>query len=130
MGGAATGAPPLALTRMSGDRVLGANRIPPGPQAPPRPFAASVTTCASPPLTSIVLSLPSAKNPTARLSGAQKGKIAPSVPGSWRGSGTFMGRTQSTLLPSAPLAAKAIDPPSGDSTGGPAASPVKAKVAL
>ncbi len=73
-------------------------------------------------------SLPSAKNPRERLSGDQKGKIAPSVPGSACASSEFMGRTQSAVLPSAPVAANAMDAPSGESTGGPAESPVRLNV--
>ena len=36
-----------------------------------------------------------------------------------------MGRTQSTILPSSPVAVKAIEAPSGESTGGPAPSPAR-----
>src|SRR5271168_3466161 len=36
-----------------------------------------------------------------------------------------MGRTQSAILPSAPVAANASEAPSGDSTGGPPKSPVR-----
>jgi hypothetical protein len=79
---------------------------------------------------SIVFSLPSAKNPRERLSGDQKGKIALSVPDNWCASVEFIGRTQSVILPSALAAANATDAPSGDSTGGPAPSPVRVSVAF
>ena len=79
----------------------GENRItPPGPQAPPRPNGASATTCAEPPLISIVFSLASAKNPSERLSGDQNGKIPPSVPGRMRASSELVGRIHSWVLPS------------------------------
>src|ERR1039457_5827222 len=41
-----------------------------------------------------------------------------------------MGRTQSAGFPSAPAAVNAMDAPSGDSTGGPAVSPVRLSVVL
>src|SRR6267378_6751068 len=109
----------------------GANRItPPGPHAPPRPKGASQTANAEPPLRSVVFNLPPAKKPSDRLSGDQNGKVAPSVPGSRCASGAFIGRTQTVFLPSGPVATKAIHPPSGDNTGGPAKSPVKPNVAF
>ena len=54
-------------------------------QVPPRPLGAGASVCGVPPPpepTSSRLSVPSATKPTARLSGAQKGKVAPSVPAS------------------------------------------------
>src|SRR5713101_2193462 len=111
---------------MRGACGFGENRItPPGPQAPPRPSWASQIACTEPPFSSIVFNLLSAKNPSERLSGDQKGKIAPSVSGSAWESNEFIGRTHSPVLPSALVAAKAIDAPSGESTGGPAPSPVR-----
>src|SRR5579872_6361025 len=128
---ASTGVPPAALTRISPDCVLGENRMtPPGPHAPPRPKGASAMICGESPLISMVLSLPSAKNPRERLSGAQKGKTAFSVPASSRETRELTGRTQSVVLPSACEAVKAIDAPSGESTGGPAESPVRLSVVL
>src|SRR5277367_3911830 len=122
----ATGVPPLVLTRIKGAMGLGENRITPSaPQAPPRPKMTSASDCAEPPLISIVFSLFSAKKPSDRLSGDQKGKIAPSVSASARASKAFTGRTQMEVFPSVPMAAKAMDKPSGDNTGGPAPSPVK-----
>src|SRR5690348_14014033 len=103
---------------------------PPGPHAPPRPKGASAIICGESPLTSMVLSLPSAKNPNDRLSGAQKGKTAFSVPASSWGSRELTGRIQSVVLPSACEAVKAIEAPSGESTGGPAESPVRLRVVL
>src|SRR5664279_6252946 len=123
------GVPPLALTRIRGACGLGENRITPsGPHVPPRPSATSQTANGEPLLRSIVFSFVSAKNPSERLSGDQKGKIAFSVPGITRASSTFMGRTPSAVFPSAPVAANAMDVPSGDSTGGPAVSPVRLSV--
>src|ERR1700733_6390443 len=116
---------------MSGAEGAGENRItPPGPHAPPRPSGTSQTTSADPTSRSMVLSLLSAKNPRERLSGDQKGKNAPSVPGSACASSPFVGRTQRAVLPSAPVAANAMDAPSGEITGGPAESPVKLNVAF
>src|SRR6266853_5171669 len=123
------GVPPLALTRIRGACGDGENTItPPGPQAPPRPSWASQITCVEPPFRSIVFNLLSAKNPSERLSGDQKGKIALSVSGSAWASSEFMGRTHRPVLPSAPVAANTIDVPSDESTGGPAPSPVRLSV--
>src|ERR1700693_490670 len=80
---------------------------------------------AEPPLISIVFNLLSAKNPRERLSGDQKGKIAPSVPARERASRVFTGRIQRAVLPSAAVAAKRSDDASGDKTGGRAKSPVR-----
>ena len=125
------GVPPPALTRMSGvDGPAEKMITPSGPQAPPRPICTAQTTCTESPLRSMVFNWPSAKNPRERLSGDQKGKIAPSVPGSARASSEFMERIQSAVLPSSPVAAKAIDAPSGERTSGPAASPVRLSVVL
>ena len=116
-----TGVPPLTLTRIRGVCVPAENTItPPGPQAPPRPNGASAITCAEPPFKSTVFNFPSAKNPSERLSGDQKGKIAFSVPGTTRTTSESMGRTQIEVLPSALVAVNATLAPSGDSTGGPA----------
>src|SRR5579863_9833106 len=125
----AEGVPPLALIRSKGEIGPAENRITSsGPHVAPRPSVASQTTCAAPPLRSIVFSLVSAKNPTERLSGDQNGNIAPAVPASMRASNVFVGRTQSAVLPSAAVAAKTIDAPSGESTGGPAESPVRLRL--
>src|ERR1700731_2833358 len=124
-----TGAPPFALTRMRGAVGDGEKRITaPGPQAPPRPSGASQIICVPSDSLSTVLSLPSAKNPRERLSGDQKGKVASSLPGRARASTVFVRRTQSAVLPSAPVVANAMYVPSGESTGGPAESPVRLNV--
>src|SRR5271170_4950803 len=126
-----TGVPPLALTRTIGDCASGANKIvPPGAQVPPRPKGASQTANGDPPLRSIVFNLAPAKKPTDRLSGDQKGKVAPSVLASMCASGAFKGRTQIMFLPSEPAATRAIDVPSGDKTGGPANSPTRIRAAF
>lgn len=82
-------------------------------------------TWGEPPETSTIFSFPSAKNASERLSKDQKGKIAPPVSGSGRASRELVGRTQIVVLPSAPAAANAIEEPSGETTGGPALSPVR-----
>ena len=51
-------------------------------QLPPRPRGASASVSTGPPPASIFFSLPPAKNATDRLSGDQKGNVAPSVPAS------------------------------------------------
>src|ERR1035438_1562357 len=116
---------------MSGVDGPGEKMISPsGPQPPPRPICTAQTTCTESPLRSMVFNWPSAKNPRARLSGDQNGKIAPSVSGSARASSEFIERIQSAVLPSTPVAAKAIDAPSGERTSGPASSPVRLSVVL
>src|SRR5262245_11411695 len=61
--------------------MLRANRmLPSGPHVPPRELDAVVTTCTAPLAISSVCSLPSAKKPTDRLSGDQKGDEASSAP--------------------------------------------------
>src|SRR5258708_34278705 len=123
------GVPPLALTRIRGACGAGEDRItPPGPQQPPRQSWASQITCVEPPFRSIVFNLLSAKNPSERLSGDQKGRIALSVSESAWASSEFIGRTHRPVLPSALVAAKAIEVPSGESTGGPAPSPARLSV--
>src|ERR1700733_3776171 len=76
------------------------------------------------------LSLPRTKNANERLSGDQKGKVAPNVPSSGCASRESMGRTQISRSPSFPTAVKAMSLPSGDSAGGPATSPVSRKGVL
>src|SRR5580698_3167774 len=123
-----TGVPPPAFTRISGDCVLAEKRITPSaPHAPPRPKGASATTCTEP-LKSTVFNLPSAKNPSDRLSGDQKGKTAFSLPDRMCASNESIGRTHIAVLPSDLLAVKASMLPSGDKTGGPAESPVRLSV--
>ena len=50
-------------------------------QLPSAPVGASQIFCAGPPVTSIFFSFPSEKNQRNRLSGDQKGRVVPSVPG-------------------------------------------------
>src|SRR5438034_755414 len=59
----------------------------------------SHTTCAGPPLASILFNCPSAKKAMKRSSGDQNGNIAPSVPASCRASSTSNARTASTFRP-------------------------------
>jgi hypothetical protein len=60
----------------------GVNRMVPSAfQVPPRPFGASASTCGAASPMSMRFSLPAPKNPIDRLSGAQNGNDAPSVPG-------------------------------------------------
>src|ERR1700719_2243027 len=90
---------------------------PSGLHAPPRPEIASAIVSAGPPVTSIRLSLRSAKNATERLSGDQKGNIAFSVPASGCATGDSSGRTHSWDLPPN-RAPNTIRRPSGEIAGG------------
>ena len=69
---------------------------------------------------SMRFSLALAKNPTARLSGAQNGKVASSVPGSGSAASESRRRSQSCRRPLASMAANTTAAPSGEITGGPA----------
>ena len=90
------GVPPADGMRNIAETVSGVYKIVPStPQVPPRGFAASASVCTAPPLASMILSLPSAKNPKLRLSGDQKGKLASSVPASGWAAVESKGRTQS-----------------------------------
>src|SRR5579884_1502629 len=120
------GEPPLALTCSKAPIGDGENTITPVElQAPPRPSCASQIACAVVALRSMIRSLPLAKNPSERLSGDQKGKIASLVSGRMRASAPLMGRTQRFVLPPLPTAVNARYEASGESTGGPARSEVK-----
>src|SRR2546425_10815460 len=94
----------------------GANTIVPSRfHVPPqRPIGAShrIRTAALP--TSTMLSFPSAKKPMRRLSGDQKGNIAPSVPFSCCALEAENVRTHSLLVPSSATATKAMRAPSGE----------------
>src|SRR5579862_5447648 len=90
----AAGVPPLALTWRMGEIGPDENIMVPGPHDPPRPRGASQMTVGESPVKSTVFTLASAKKPSERLSGDQKGKIASSVPESERASSEFIGRTQ------------------------------------
>src|SRR5262245_59870066 len=104
--------PAVAEIRYS--QALSPKRITPSRlQAPPRGNLTSQSVSTGPPVASIFLSRKSAKKPMERLSGDQKGPLAPSVPASGLDSVESSGRTQSWYLP--PVAAvKARERPSGD----------------
>ena len=99
--------------------------VPSAFQVPPLPVGASQISDGRPPSDETVLSLPPAKKPKARLSADQNGKVAPSVPTNARARRSFNGLTQSKTDPCPPAAEKASSLPFGESTGGPAKSPVK-----
>src|ERR1700730_8361702 len=93
--------PPWALTRIGAVCVCVVRRIPPpGPQEPPRACGASQITRGGPPLRSMVLSFPSAKKASDRLSGDQKVNVTLSVLGRARPSSLSMARPHSMTLPS------------------------------
>src|SRR3990172_4658934 len=91
--------------------MLGANRIIPYElQVPPRPAGASHTTRIDPDCISITFSFRSAKKPTNRLSGDQKGKgYSPSVPARGLAVDSF-----SSLFQSLPPCSKTRVCPSGE----------------
>src|SRR5262252_9032193 len=102
------GAPPEALIWDNAAMGEGENTITPLIlQLAPRPSCASQRICAVVALSSIVFSLPFAKNPRDRLSGDQKGKMASLVSGRVRASDAFVGRTQIAVFASVPVAVKA-----------------------
>src|SRR5262245_38614639 len=98
-----TPSPPSTEKRITSSRL----------HAPPVGTPASHSVAGSPPETSIFFSLPGAKKPMKRLSGDQKGKLAPSVPASGFASAALKARTQSCTLPPV-VAVKASHFPSGD----------------
>jgi hypothetical protein len=67
-----------------------------------------------PPSTSIFFSFEPAKNASMRLSGAQNGQLAPSVPGSALASGESSARTQIRTASSSPAARNVMRRPSGE----------------
>src|SRR5687768_4924654 len=100
-------------------REFGTNRITPSRfQLPPLPSDASASVCGGPPEASIFFNFRSAKNPTNRLSGDQKGFEAPSVPASGRAEAPESGWTHSKLVPEE-VATNATRRPSGDNAIGP-----------
>ena len=107
--------PPMAAIRIRPTPVVsGAYTITPSRlHVPPRPAGASARICGLPPETPIRFSLPSAKKPIERPSGAQNGKLAPSVPVSDLGAAWSNGRTHSRDWPSS-FATNANWRPSGD----------------
>ena len=74
-----SGVPPAAGTRINGPDPGAKTMTPFAVQAPPRPDGASQTTEVRPLATSVRFSRLSAKKPTWRLSGDQKGCVAPSL---------------------------------------------------
>src|SRR5215475_6659046 len=105
--------PPVAEIRNSPTCTCPKRITPSRLQVPPTGTSTSQRVCTGPPVASIFLSRPSAKKPRKRLSGDQKGKVAPSAPSSGLASEEASARTQScTLLPVA--AVKASQFPSGE----------------
>src|SRR6476619_2714496 len=92
---------------------------PSGLQLPSDPLGASQIFCAGPPDTSIFISFPCAIKPRNLLSGDQKGRLAPSVPGSGCAASAFICRTQIFVTPDASVALNARYRPSGDTRGAP-----------
>src|SRR5580704_13046052 len=82
------------------------------PHAPPRAAGALHKLRTTPVLTSRVFSLPSAKKPTLKLSGDQKGFMAPWAPGRVRSDPVRRERSQSS-----PPAPKTRELPSGERAG-------------
>src|SRR5712671_6967718 len=116
---AAFGTPPNADTFCSAVRFPGLKTITPSRlHVPPRLSGASQSVMTGPPMTSILLSFPPAKNPRAELSGDQKGAEARSVPASACAVSVSSERTQRRYLPSGPPATKAIRRPSGETDSG------------
>src|SRR5262245_28930920 len=109
-----TGAPPAAGTRDMPLPPKAEKRITPSRfHVPPVPTPTSQSVAGRPPLTSTFFNLPLAKKPIKRLSGDQKGWVAPSAPSSGLASEEASERTQGcTLLPVA--AVKASQFPSGE----------------
>src|SRR4030095_1002246 len=87
-------------------------------QAPPRGLGALARVVGGPPVSSIRLRFPVAKNPSERLSGDQKGKEAPSDPSTGRPASESSGRTYSKLLPESSIPTNARVFPSGEISGG------------
>src|SRR5262245_21650018 len=109
-----TGAPPVAGTRDMPPPPNAEKRITPSWfHEPPVPTPTSQSVAGRPPLTSTFFNLPPAKKPMKRLSGDQKGWVAPSAPSNGLASEDASARTQScTLVPVA--AVKASQFPSGE----------------
>ena len=90
-------------------------------QVPPRPSEASQSVNGGPPEMSIFLSLAPAKKPTNRLSGDQKGYVAPLVPVRGSARNESIARTHNADFPPEVEATKVRRRPSGESAN-PAAS--------
>src|SRR6266545_6531682 len=82
--------------------------------APPSPSGAWQRIWTALPALSATFSLRSAKKPMRRLSGDQKGNVAPSAPVICWPPGAERARTHSAFLPSGPTATKARRIPSGE----------------
>ena len=105
---AGTAVPPAAETRWIGSLAWPSKRMTPSElHVPSEPVGASQIFCGGPPVTSTFFNLPSATNPRKRLSGDQKGRVAPSVPARGCAASAFSGRTQIRVLPAASVALKA-----------------------
>src|SRR6266542_6997188 len=87
---------------------------------PPPASRASQSTSGAPPDASTLFSFPSAKKPSLRPSGDQKGQQAPSVPERGRSEEALSVRTQRRLSLPAVEATNANSRPSGERAGGPA----------
>src|SRR5579863_554194 len=112
---AGDGVPPADGMRNKGVLGAGVNRIVPSdPQAPPRGWGASARVCTAPPLASMILSFPWAKNPRLRLSGDQNGELASSVPANGCAAVESRGRTHSWGANPAMVATNASLVPSGE----------------
>src|SRR5262245_53928111 len=107
--------PPDAGTRYNVVPLSGAKMITPSRfQAPPAPLPASHRGCGGPPETSLVRSLPPAKNAMERLSGDQNGFVALSVPGKGCIVSESNERSQRRVLPEESLTTIARRRPSGE----------------
>src|SRR3954466_2380835 len=122
--------PPKADTFASGARKSGEYKMTsPGPHEPPRPTGASQIAIPGPWVASTFLSFPSEKYAIILLSRDQNGNVAFSVPASSMAFNESSGRTQRSLFPST-LATNASFLPSGETTTGPATSPINSKRAF
>src|SRR5688572_11072027 len=112
----AVGSPPALDTRNKpvpradeGENTIRLSRL----QLPPQPEGASHSTIGSPPPIWTFFSLPAAKNAINRLSGDQKGKVPPWVPGIGVAVRAPIGRNQIWYV-DGPPATNTIFWPSGD----------------
>src|SRR5207247_6491149 len=110
--------PPAAGTLKRPAKVVAVpNTIVPSRFHVPLPTGPSHTVCTGPPEASIVLSLPSWTNATARLSGDQNGTAGTSVPASGCASSVSSDRIHRTRRLLDPNATNTMRRPSGDTTG-------------
>src|ERR1700732_1848599 len=108
----------------SGAKMITPSRF----QLPPRPNGASQSVLAVPPSRLIFFSFPSAKKPSERPSGDQKGKVAPSVPAIGSAASFPRGRTQISATPFILTATKASSVPSALNANEPPLSPIRLSV--